>query len=781
MKIGRIKEIKNIGAFADFKSGGPLGFEKLTFIYGLNTYGKTTLTDIFQSLKQNNQHLIFDRQTIPFQGAQKITLTEKEQNETDVVFQNNEWGKNKLKSHLEIFGSDFIYKNLFTSFNIERKNKENFTQFVLGEEGVKISIEIKDKKQELGEEKRLLKKTIPVYVKDKSVCDIERFINFPVNGLNLEEIKEKLAQKISELKEEKKRLEEPQKILKMEEPDLYKILEINIISQMDSINNLLKKDYSEIKDDILEKLKQHLELHFSNKDGAENWLKKGISYCKDQTTGNCPFCGQKLSTVQELINIYHLYFNESYIRFIAEIENGLSKNFREIENSHFAEKTKLQTILAKANKFKDLITDSKFQESLDELEQLINKLDEDKLKNEKVLILKKIKIKNNQKNKIPYKKIDPFDLDEFKESMKNYKQFLIDSQGKIKEIKIKIERFKNLYQNTEKIQEKINQLDKEVKDMEYKKARIEGDENCKKYIDFQKRVETLDKNISYLQNKLEKDQSEYLEKYFSEVNDLFKKFGSRNFSLQKKTEKRGNMTVYSLEVKFRKKNVKSEKMRSVFSDSDRRALALAVFLAKINLKEGSEKSKLIVILDDPITSFDDNRITYSINLFKDMSNKTDQMIILTHYPQFIKRFCEISQSDKVKLLKIGQNDGTSFLEDEKKETFMLSEHEKNFNKIYRFINKSHSEDIKGNLRPFLESHLKTVFAKKIKDENINCKTLKSMIDGVFKSNEDVKNKIHIFRESLNPDSHITTSHNEEDVRHFAREMMDYLYSNSIMI
>ena len=63
MRIGRIKGIKNIGAFANFQNGSSLGFEKLTFIYGLNTYGKTTLADIFESLKSNNPEIIYSRKT----------------------------------------------------------------------------------------------------------------------------------------------------------------------------------------------------------------------------------------------------------------------------------------------------------------------------------------------------------------------------------------------------------------------------------------------------------------------------------------------------------------------------------------------------------------------------------------------------------------------------------------------------------------------------------------------------------------------------------------------
>ncbi|PJC30282.1 hypothetical protein CO051_06500 [Candidatus Roizmanbacteria bacterium CG_4_9_14_0_2_um_filter_39_13] len=79
MNIGCIKEIKNIGTFANFVNGASLGFEKLTFIYGVNTSGKTTLTDIFQSLKENNPLIIRARKTIPLQvGQQKVIFSDEQ-------------------------------------------------------------------------------------------------------------------------------------------------------------------------------------------------------------------------------------------------------------------------------------------------------------------------------------------------------------------------------------------------------------------------------------------------------------------------------------------------------------------------------------------------------------------------------------------------------------------------------------------------------------------------------------------------------------------------------
>ncbi len=107
----------------------------------------------------------------------------------------------------------------------------------------------------------------------------------------------------------------------------------------------------------------------------------------------------------------------------------------------------------------------------------------------------------------------------------------------------------------------------------------------------------------------------------------------------------------------------------------------------------------------------------------------------------------------------------------------MSDYEKVFIKIYKFINKSQLESIKTDLRPFLEDlYLQTVFAKQIQDKNVDCSSLEKMIDGIFSDNKNIKAKLHEFRNSLNPDSHLFTSNNDEDVRNFAIEMMDYLYS-----
>jgi hypothetical protein len=69
-----------------------------------------------------------------------------------------------------------------------------------------------------------------------------------------------------------------------------------------------------------------------------------------------------------------------------------------------------------------------------------------------------------------------------------------------------------------------------------------------------------------------------------------------------------------------------------------------------------------------------------------------------------------------------------------------------------------------------------VFAKKIKDSKIDCRSLEKMIDGIFDNDATMKSKFHRFRTDLNPNAHIFTTNNDEDVRNFAIELIDCLYS-----
>jgi len=780
MKIKRIKEIINVGTYKNFNTGGDKQLEELTLIYGLNNYGKTTLIDIFQSLKDNKPSLINNRKTIPnINEEQKIILSVSEKNgkEEKISFQNSIWDKLNYSDKIEIFGENFIDINVFTNSIIERENKENFTDFIFGELGINKAKKIEEKKIRLRKNNSDLKSVVPLFVKGKSTKEIDDFIDYSIEKFDFGDIKEQLIEKETELQEEEKRLKNPQKIIEMSQPNELEIKEIDIIGNIKKINIVLEKNYSNIKDETLRKFNEHVNTNFLDSNNAEQWIRKGVEYTKND---NCPYCGQDLQNAKDLIDIYSKLFDKSYNDFIDNVSSKLKYNIENMEKIYFNYTKVLQAELLRIKDYIPLIKDDGFKNSVKKFEAILNVLNESKIEEEKNKIIKDLKYKIDTKNKIPYKKVTIFNFEEFEKSISSYITKLEEAKAIIKEtIKI-IENFKNEYKSGAK-SDKINLLKIIINELEYKKSKFEQKKECEEYKKLKNEINELEMEIPLLENELQREQSGYLEKYFEKINYFFKKFGSNDFILKQEISRKGNKPVYSLKVEFRGHAISNENLKTVFSSSDKRALALSIFWAKIDLKEKDIKRETIVILDDPITSFDENRITNTINLLSGSLNNLNQMIIATHYPNFLRRFYEINKDDKseVKLLEIKKNKETSYIDNGKKDKFILNEYDFAFNEIYDFINGKNQNDIRTKLRLFLENYLKETPKKQIRDSSIKSDDLGDLIEKLFsKQIIDEKEKIKLleFKNSLNPDSHIFTKNNIEDVRSFAKEMMEFLYS-----
>ncbi len=785
MQIGRIKQIKNIGTFSNFENGASIGFEKMTFVYGLNTYGKTTLSDIFYAYKVNDSSIIEKRKTIPEITTEQrvsMTLSDGENGETDVIYSGGSWSQNCEKPEMEVFGTDFIHKNVFTGLTIERQNKENFTNFILGDQGVKLAENIKDKKKILGEKKRELKEKTPKFVKLASSAEVEKFVNEDISQIDLEVINQKIASARVNVQKEEERLKEPNRIINLPDPQNFNYSKSNIEHNFQKLNELLGKDHSGVKEESITRLNEHVQNNFKIKDGAKDWIQHGLKYCNDTQNGNCPFCGQNLLNAKELITLYGTYFDKAYSDFIEEINAGLEIHLESVRSTRFNASTSIQSILLKIKEYKDLITDDEFQKLVVELENTLNDLKEDNIENEKGKLYASFEKHSETKRKTPYQKMESIGYENFLNLLNKYNKELSKISVTIESIILKIQLFKQLYKDSGAIQQNITKIKNEISEFEYQKARIEQNDDCEDYKKIKGTIEDLENGesgITKLEESLKQDQTTFLQTYFDKINELFAKFGSKNFSLGKNEDNKGHMPVYSLTVKFHNKEIQPSQLATIFSESDRRALALAIFFAKFELKESGDQVKTILVLDDPVTSFDDNRTTNSINYFKEVTAKCAQIVILTHYIHFIKRFCEITKNKQIntKFINIQQNNITSFLEVGERSEFASTEYDKIFMKIYNFINKKHNETIKTDLRPFLEEmYLPTVFSKQIQDKKVDCSSLENMIDGLFDENETVKSKFHEFRTTLNPDSHIFTDNNPEDVRNFAESMFNYLYS-----
>jgi len=528
----------------------------------------------------------------------------------------------------------------------------------------------------------------------------------------------------------------------------------SLTNAIDSANAILKTSFDDLKEDAIAKLQEHIKHCLQNDNEAKNWIKKGLTFVSDDS---CPFCGQDLTNAKELIDTYHSYFNQEYIDFIANIDDNLDRHIAGISMSINSENAVNQALL-NLKEYSGKIDTEEYKNAVKAIENSKVKIPElEKQINDAISVIKASleKFSENKKQK-PYCSIEKVEKKDLIDIISQYQKILEEINNNIKISAKHISTYKDKFRNNTASGE-LQKFKNIIQKYEKKKARLEQAEKCNEYIEKKEHIETLTEEVNTLSSNLEKDQNNYLKKYFDSIDSFFQKLGSKDYKIEKsRPSDRGDKKVYGITVKFKNKKVSNNDLQFVFSDSDRRALALSIFWAKLSVAEDSEITNKIIVLDDPVTSFDDNRIIKNNDIIWNFKDKANQVILLTHYPSFIKDFYK----------RCNPND------------FCCSEMEQQFYGISDYINKRSSEDIRQKLRPYFENHLKTLFLKSMTENNLLNQTLKVKINKLHEIgllSDTIKKRLHKYRQETNPEAHIFTSNNQEDIRSFAEELLNFLY------
>lgn len=311
-----------------------------------------------------------------------------------------------------------------------------------------------------------------------------------------------------------------------------------------------------------------------------------------------------------------------------------------------------------------------------------------------------------------------------------------------------------------------------ISDAEMKIKRLDQDDQCAVYKEKLKEQKAYKKDTVELQLRLENEQSQYLSSLFVSINKWFKDLGSNDFTLDKSQSRRGNKTVYELRVSFCGEPISGDDLSKVFSESDRRNLALAIYLARA---EQTDKENTILVLDDPVVSFDDNRILVTCNKLAGLSNSFEQIIIMTHYKTVVRRLLK-SRSGAV-YLKIEKDGGGARLEAFDTKDFQLSDHERAYSELAAFAN-GDTNNYNG-LRQFMDRHISLVFQPKLIDLDKTDAMLSEKISALADVNEIdtvTRGILDGFRVTLNPDHHEDEDDTTiEDRRSLTRSVLEELY------
>lgn len=782
--LKRIQALRNIGRFKNCKSGC-LEFGRLTILYGRNTYGKSTLGDVFASIQKNDSALVTGRMTIPHDGhPQHISLSLLPPNSTKEVpltFDNGAWtGGLPAGLGIKTFDDGFIHRNVFVARQFNRDTKENFSAFVLGEQGVQQAKAVADKKQARQKASRDRNQLEKAAFKDTG--SLQSFLKLSPIG-TLEESDAKLHSLLNDHAAVRKQQEQIQAIQARDEGTIV-TWSLGFSDGLKALNQTLGLGLEGAHKEAKAKVAQHINAAFQQAHGAEQWIRQGVRQNKGEL---CQFCGQELTKdAHKLLDLYRQAFDDAFDKHDIAVKQQLTTALAQATSLPVSD---VRVALAKNTTaftgYQELQSNQTYTSAVSKVAEFASRIETTlfAIANELPDALDRLRAASTRKQEAPHAALEPIKEASVSSLESQLQQHVSDYNYWIGICNSEIAAFKK-GANAAALKQRLEKIEADGKAERRNNDRIRLASQCNDYVALNAQIVSLGKDIVALEKNLQTDQSDYLKKFFESLNGSFKRFGSHDFMLELGETKQGHTPIYFLKVKYKGQAINESALSQVFSESDRRALALAVFWTQLKSLTEPVLAEQIVVLDDPLTSFDDHRVTAVHSEIAATAEKVRQIVVLSHYRHDIEMFFETFRDHPdVRLLALaaGGANGTGIESGDPRE-FLLTKHQKAHERMTAFGDGHTNAHSSGDLRVFFEAELDSRFAAQIAQHKLAALQLGEKIEQLFEHGvitEDIKNQCHNWRHALNPSHHIWSGADLEDQRNTVRDLLDFIYNRLI--
>lgn len=663
--IKKIEEIKKLGIFENYQWKCSKDFSRYNICFGFNGSGKSTLSNFFNLIASNG---IFTSE----QKEELFKDLKTTENDSAVKFKNNLTyppKANPENKKIYVFNSNFIANHVYDG-TVGKMSKFNVQETVLEDPTIKklntdIENKTKDKEDKEAEKTKVTEKFDEVKRTYNAIYR-EHFPNRQLRAGNVipdvselpkeskGEIEQAITQKIAEY-----RLSEKQDEL---ESDITKISELSfekIEIDLEKIAKLLEQSAKEnATDNLTEKIELYKnEVEESKSEKIEPWFKLGeelLKISKEKDNNVCPVCKTDLTTsIDALIAEFADYFDKSYLDFLEQL-----------------------------NSFKENIDDS---------------IEDRKTNEANTNSLKSYGDKYNNFIEIKFPELDKAEI---KTDLSNLQKQLVSKQGNSsKKITIDIEPIRKLIETYNNNIEKLNsfkdntltnlrnqkidptKIDREIRerytDLIYLDLNGTAEEKrIEKFHSATSEIATIEATISELTDK-KVDRLKELKMEAKKVGEYLAKLGITHFTIDLREGEEENNIL----IKYKGDDESKKRLQNTLSEGEKTALAFAYFMSKVTT-EVTNMGQTIIVIDDPISSLDDNRLYSTAFLIHDEFKDFKQLFVLSHNLLFLKYINPFFKKEKeAYLINKGQiEDLPASLENFQSPYFYMLESLVNFNK-----------------------------------------------------------------------------------------------------
>jgi len=711
--INKIERLTSIGKFRNYQAAGQVNFRKLTLIYGDNGGGKTTLTSVFRSLTTNKPEIVRSRISTNHTAPQAAQISQTGSPNIFHTFGTTGW--TTAFADIEIFDIHFVNDNIYSGFDFNDEHKKQLHQFVVGAQGVALQSQIEQNKAAKVISRQTqtnIELQLSQLVGNNLTTDlITSFLAIPAtqaNGIDQQIIAAEAALASANSNSIIQTLQ-----------TLSSLTRITSGIDFASLITDLQTTSQAIQNATLEHLfSNHCQDLSSNAlDGPENWLKKGFAYVEskqaaDESTIYCPFCKQTIDGNVEILTAYIGKFNENFNSLVLRLQSHL------ISLHNFNLEAAIQAINNLSHTNTERIT-SWSTHLPDNVHPPIFNI----ISNEAVLRTEFQNLITSVQQKIqnPTVAVSNATVIVFQSSGHTI-NYNIDSYNRnVIAYNSAITTFRAGIQTTANAQLKVDKLKRTKKRFETQVATL-----CNQLYSEKQTLRGLETAYARLSQQQQTAAATFFGSYQTRINhylgNVFKTLFRIDNVIHVAPQGRATqskiaykLTIDSQDISFAPNQPFNAK--ECLSEGDKSTIALAFFLSKLDIDPNRQDK--ILIFDDPLSSLDTNRRTYTIGIIKSLFQELKQIIVLSHSEFFLHEIGKDFGPAHKCTLRIKEDfiARASKIEICNLDELVKIDYFKHIESLEAFrSNPDHllKDSVLGWLRNVLESHLRFKFYKEIR-------------------------------------------------------------------
>jgi wobble nucleotide-excising tRNase len=635
--INSLNLIRNIGRFDSFTTTTQLA--PLTLIYAENGRGKTTLSAILRSLGTGDPIPISERRRLAAQH-QPHAIVACTGGPPDAMFQNGAW--NRTLPEVLIFDDVFVDQNVYSGLVVGSDHRQNLHELILGSQGVTFNQQLQaliGRIEQHNAELRRLSNLIPAT--ERGALSVDEFCALPANANIVHEIQ------AAEQSLAGSRQQDP--IRNTPDLPLLNLPDLGIAA----IQTVFSSELGDLDTAAAARVQAHLQ---SIGDNAESWVADGMSrqnVATDARSNTCVFCAQDLSG-SPVITHYRAFFGEAYRTHQQAIRDSES-NFNETHSPSAA--------LQFERSVRTLTERRNFWAAFGDIPEL--NLDSVATTADWNAVRGMITALFEQKRAAPLDAVVvPAETQEAIDAFNTRRSEILELNQQISAANQTIAAIKQraATANTATIEAALARLNAT-------KARHAAATNalCQSYLAEKQAKAATEQQRDQARQSLTQYRTQVFPAYEAAINTYLRRFNASYHlgSVQSVNTRGGpactyNVVVNNTPVAVAGGNAQSgeHSFKNVLSAGDRNTLAIAFFLASIDLDPN--RGSKVAVIDDPVSSLDEHRSLETVQQVRRLLTQIAQVVLLSHSKPFLCRTWEsVSAAPKAALQVVRHGTGST--------------------------------------------------------------------------------------------------------------------------